>query len=315
MELPQSVIDAAKKEGKVVYYSSEVKNINDAAAAEFEKKYGIKVEVLKAANPELQSRYSSEKQANQVVADVLRLTDDAIFAQNPDWFVKLDSSYLPALQGFTATDFADQDRSVSSQFNAYSINYNTDLVKSGDAPKTWDDLLKPAFTGKIALADTRTDITWVGWADAMQTAKGADWLKKFGEQKPTIIDTATDAAQQVAAGSYALAVPQFPAHITPLKAKGAPVATVVPTDPALLKPDHIAVSQDAPHPNAARLFANFRLSREFLSTACGLNVLVSPVDGVSGCEEMPANPVIAKGAFTDQEEATMASEMGLPPAK
>jgi iron(III) transport system substrate-binding protein len=94
--------------------------------------------------------------------------------------------------------------------------------------------------------------------------------------------------------------------------QGAPLKFVTPTDPAILKRDHIGIVKNAHHPNAARLFLHYRLTREALEIACGLNEVGAPLPDIPGCIKVPENPTTVKDVWTNEEAKPLLDALGLP---
>jgi iron(III) transport system substrate-binding protein len=148
-------------------------------------------------------------------------------------------------------------------YAGYSVpQYNTNLVKADDLPKTFEDFLKhKEWVGKIAIEGTDRE-----WMEAIFQYYGRDKGRKLLEDmvatlKPVVLDGHFAMARQIAAGEYPITLMNYSMLTTNLKQQGAP------TDFFALDPVHlwfgmVGVNKNAPHPNAARLAANFLLSRE-----------------------------------------------------
>ncbi|MGV6874190.1 ABC transporter substrate-binding protein [Pseudochelatococcus sp. B33] len=308
----EELIAAAKQEGQLVYYSSEVDAINQAIVKAFTDKYGIRVEWLRLASGPLASRFAEEQNAGGSPADILRTADGGAFVGNPEWFVQLTPELIPALAQYPDSAYFADGRSVLTQYSTYVFTYNKNVVKEADLPQTWKDILDPKWKGRVVLSDPRTSISWLGWVDAMVEAHGIEFAEGIRAQGWNVIASAAPGAQQVAAGAYAASTPAFTGHATPVVQQGAPVGFVTPTDPAPLKRDHIGIVAGSRNPNAARLFMNFRLSPEALEIACALNEVGAPLPDIPGCLEIPPNPVTVKDVWTAEEMRPLLQALGLP---
>lgn len=308
----EELIAAAQKEGKLVYYSSEVDAINKAIVDAFTAKYGVQVEWLRLASGPLASRFAEEQNAGGSAADILRTADGSTFVDDPEWFLELSPALIPELADYPDSAYLENKRSVLTQYSTYVFTYNTNLVDKADLPEKWTDILDPRWKGKVVLSDPRTSISWLGWVDAMVKAHGIEFAEGIRAQEWDVIASAAPGAQQVAAGAYDASTPAFTGHATPVVQQGAPVDFVTPTDPAPLKRDHIGLVAKAAHPNAARLFLNYRLSPEALEIACKLNEVGAPLPGIPGCIEIPPNPVTVKDVWTAEEMKPLLEALGLP---
>ncbi|HUG35542.1 MAG TPA: extracellular solute-binding protein [Candidatus Limnocylindrales bacterium] len=145
-------LEAAKKEGKVLWYTSLALTSAEKVAKLFETAYpGIKVEVHRTGSQRVLQRVMQELQANIKNADVIHTSDAGHFVLLKD--KKLLLKYTPAgVEGFPA-GFKDKDGyhyGLRATVNA--IGYNTKSVSAADAPKTWKDLLDPKWRGKLVTA-------------------------------------------------------------------------------------------------------------------------------------------------------------------
>jgi iron(III) transport system substrate-binding protein len=142
------VVDAAKKEGKVVWYTSLVLPSAEKVAKLFEAAYpGIKVEVHRTGSQRILQRVMQELQANIKNVDVIHTSDAGHFVLLKD--KKLLMPYTPVgIDKFPAS-FKDKDGYYFGlRATVNSIVYNTKLVAAAEAPKSWKDLLDPKWKGK-----------------------------------------------------------------------------------------------------------------------------------------------------------------------
>lgn len=305
------LVAAAEAEGQLVYYSSEVDAINEAIVEAFEAKYDIDVEWLRLASGPLAARFAEEQNSGGSPADILRTADGSVFVENPEWFLELSPELVPVLADYPDSAYLENRRSVLSQYSTYVFTYNKNLVEEENLPESWTDILDPRWEGRVVLSDPRASISWLAWIDAMVKAHGIEFAHQVRDQGWDIVSSASPGAQQVAAGAYAGSTPAFTGHATPVVQQGAPVDFVTPTDPAILKRDHIGLVAEADHPNAARLFVNFRLSPEGLEIACTLNEVGAPLPGIPGCIEVPENPTTVKDVWTPEEMKPLMDALGL----
>ena len=144
--------------------------------------------------------------------------------------------------------------------------FNTDLVKPGQEPKTWEDLLDPKWKGKIAWSSAGSSTSGSGFVgtvlDALGDQKGMDFLRKLAKNNVVNIPVASrQILDMVIAGEYAMAL-QISNHHAWISAKqGAPVSWI-PMSPVMVNSGNISVAARAPHPNAGKLLADFLVSPE-----------------------------------------------------
>ncbi|GAB3061588.1 hypothetical protein GCM10027053_24900 [Intrasporangium mesophilum] len=321
----QAVVDAANKEGEVVFYSSDSDSINKAVVEAFEKAYpNIKVNLVKAG-PDIAARVSTEKQSGINSGDVLS-TGFQDLVENTEWFIPLDKTVLPTLGEQTWPDnMIGKTKTWVAKYVQYlGVAWNTAEVK-GDGLNTWSDLLKPEFKGTVTLPDPRATSTNISWLDAVSNALGDDYVKKVYELQPKIeAGGSVPASQDVAAGAQDVSFPQSSMLIADLSTKGAPIAFRVLTDPLVEVPGQLAVFKDAPHPNAARVFANFRVSPQGMSAVCvaagppGQTGFAAPfTEPVQGCYTKPDGKEAIQGnknlSPKDERYLHILSLLGLKP--
>ena len=245
-----AIVEAAKKEGSVTIYSSQGQTQLDDFAAAFEKEYGIKVEVVRGIDPELQPKIEAEKQTGKAVADVY------VSSLRPTQETFADQGYYVAPEGptFDEVDVMQGDEIFDVDATVLTFAWNTDLYPG--KVESYADLLDPAFKGKLGVPEP-TSATFVDYYNYVTSLHGEDFLEKLAAQKPQIYPGALPAAEALSSGEIAGAIFVEP-QVDQQKA-GAPV------DFGFEKEKWAAVFYggilaDAPHPNAAQLLADFMLT-------------------------------------------------------
>ena len=260
----QALIDAAKKEGRVVWYTTQIVNQFARPAAEaFEKKYGIRVDYIRADSNEVALRILNEGRAGKVQADVFDGTAAVASLKKENLvlqWVPEGAKRLPA----NAVDEAGYW--VATNLYVLTPGYNTDLVPKGAAPRTYEDLLDPRWKGKIVWNTASAPSAAGGFVGvtlaSMGEEKGRAYLKALAKQNVTGIQVAArQVLDQVIAGEYAIALNIFNNHAVISAAKGAPSAWI-PMNPGMAVLSVISVTKDAPHTNAGKLFLEFLVSEE-----------------------------------------------------
>ena len=272
----QKLIDSAKKEGALVWYMSA--SIEDAKAIllAFSKKYPfLKTDFFRAGSARLFNRIMNEARAGKVLFDLVAVrgleTHQLVKAGLLQPYVSPESAAYPA-------GFKDSKGYWVDYFDSYNvIGYNTQLVARDQAPKSWEDLLDPKWKGKIALDEE--NFSWYG---AMTQKWGKEktqrYMRALAKQDIQLRNGQTLIAQLMAAGEFSVAM--VLAHrIEKMKEQGAPVAWVTTLDPVTVSLHPIGIAAKAPHPNAAKLFVDFILSKD------GQQLLLS-------IERTPARPGI-----------------------
>lgn len=252
----QAVTDAAKKEGVVVWYTAVTWYAPVAQA--FKDQYGITVQVSRQSSGPLTRLFLTQAQARAGVADVMQAFEPPAYKKAADagYFKELTARFLPDLAN-VRKDLVSKYY-VSSNSYARALAYNSDLVKS--PPRTWKDLLDPTYKGQILIVDPTLGGVAGGLVNFWYNKYGEDFLVQMGKQNITAVASAVPGLNQLAAGEAQILVGTNHGDEADLVAKGAPIKIVVPDDTVFFGHD-LAVSASAPHPNAARLFANFLLTK------------------------------------------------------
>ena len=260
----QAMIDAAKKEGQVVWYTTQIiDQFARPAAAAFEKRYGIKVSYVRANSNEVALRVLNEAKAGKMQADVFDGTGATASLKKEGIVAK----FIPENAKRFPKEYIDSEGYwVATNLYVLTPGYNTELIRKGTQPKTFQDLLDPKYKGKIAWNSTSSSSAGPGFVgivlETMGEEKGTAYLRDLAKQQPAgLAVAARQVLDQVIAGEYAIALNIFNNHAVISAAKGAPVDWI-PMDPALGVLSVISVTKDAPHPNAGRLFLEFLMSED-----------------------------------------------------
>jgi iron(III) transport system substrate-binding protein len=266
-------VEAARKEGKVVWYTSLVLPSAEKVARLFETAYpGVKVEVHRSGSQRVLQRLMQELSANIKTADVIHTSDAGHFVFLKD--KKLLAPYTPAgVESFSA-GFKDKDgyaHGLRATVNA--IAYNPKIVPAAEAPRSWKDLLDPKWKGKEVTAHPGYSGVIATHVLALVHLHGWDYFKQLAQNKPMLVQSAADPAGVVASGERPVAVNGGDYTFYQMKKKGNPVEIVYPREGVPLVVSPSAITSFAPHPNAARLFTDFIFSRDvqqFLADSEGL---------------------------------------------
>src|SRR3954471_3998334 len=148
------VVDAGKKEGRVVVFSAYVgAPTNKAIATAFEKKYGIQVDTLEFRGIESRERIRVEQGAGRYSVDVIH---NAVAQETA--MRDVDKTLAPHKGVPNAKRIKAPFKPTEHWVPIFTINYAllvNDSVKKGDEPKSWKDLLDPKWKGKILMDDPR----------------------------------------------------------------------------------------------------------------------------------------------------------------
>lgn len=294
----EAIVAAAKAEGSVTFYTGLAPSQNDPLVKAFTAKYGITVKQVRETTGPLIQRFASESEAGAPAADVITQSDPA-FAQSAGdkgWTIKLTTDLLPALADFPADSI--QKTSVPGIVFPWGLEYNSETLKTLGVkpPKDYDDLLNPKLDGQIVISDPRLSVGTAWNLEFMSERFGDGFLSGLANLHPMIVAGAVPGVQQLAAGQGAVLISTAPTHAAALVAAGAPLVHVTPEKTGGFA-HLISLSARAPHPNAARVFANFALTREGQAALCGGSG-GSLLSGVANAYPLPKGLVMIDAAKT-----------------
>jgi len=258
----QALIDAARREGQVNYYTSTDLPLAEKVAKAFEAKYpGIAVRVERSGAERVFQRIGQEYSSNIHAVDVVNSSDAAHFIV---W--KRDGILLPYVPEDVAR-YPEEHRDVDGQFASFRvwlsiIAYNSNLVKAEDAPKSFADLLDPKWKGKIVKAHPGYSGTIMTATYQMQRDLGWSFFEQLAKQDVMQVQSSADPPKKLDLGERRVMADGNEYNIFELKEKGRPVEPVYASEgsPLIIGPNGIFKS--SPNPNAAKLFQSFCLGRE-----------------------------------------------------
>ena len=255
-------LEAAKKEGKVVWYTSLALSSAEKVAKLFEAAYpGIHVEVQRTGSQRVLQRVMQELQANLKLVDVIHTSDAGHFVLLKD--KKLLLKYTPAGADAFPPGFKDRDGyHYGLRATVNVIAYNSKIIAPAEAPKTWKDLLDSKWKGKLVTAHPGYSGVTATHVLALVHLHGWDYFKQLAQNQLMLVQSAVDPAGVVASGERPVAVNGGDYTFYQIKKKGNPVEIVYPKEGVPLVVSPTAIAAGAPHPNAAKLFTDFTFSRD-----------------------------------------------------
>lgn len=281
------VIEAAKREGRMVLYTGMETDEATVFTKEFTRKYPfVKPEIFRSSGERVQQRFLVEHRANQHQADIFQTSIVQVYQlKNAGTLARYVSEEAAAL----ADGFKDPQGHWSAFYQIpYVIGYNTKMVAPKDVPASYEDLLHPRWKGLISL-ETEEYQWFYHVLQIMGRDKGLDFMRKFAAQNLQMRKGHTLLAQLVAAGESAIATVVYSNRVERMKATGAPIEWVRFKGPTITAINAIAIADKAPHPNTARLFVDFTLSKE------GQNILRSHRRVPARPDVLPEPPSLTKG--------------------
>jgi iron(III) transport system substrate-binding protein len=261
-ERTDALVAAAEEEGSVSVYTSnsDIEDIVDA----FEDTYDIDVSAYRADSETVLQRLLQEKSANFFGADVVETNSSELnILEQEDQFYPYKSEYRDAVR----EEGLRSEMWTADRFNAFVVGWNTDLVKPGEEPTSYEDLTDPKWSGKIAMEVA--DVDWYAsltkyWLESGKSQQEVDdlWAAIAANAKLTKGHTAT--TELLSAGQFAIFASPYSSNIDDAAADGAPVSYTPkggePVQPITVRANGVGLMKHAEHPAAALLFVDFLLT-------------------------------------------------------
>ena len=307
------MVEAAQKEGRLTIYSYNfVGDVGLAVSRAFREQYGIQVDIITGRGSAFIERLKTEKRMGSILADMS--DNSATNAKNmkEQGFTISIAGELPALRekdvwlaDVLAMD--PQERHlITFNFSTYSSFVNTNLVKLGEEPKVWKDLLDPRWKGKMIVADPTTGAGLLNTFVPLMREKVVDeeFLKGLYKQDIRFALSAPDAAAITSRAERSLVITATSSEFGSPIAQGAPIRAVALSDGTVLSAVVVVAYGGAPHPNAAKLFMNWLISQEgqtVYSKAASVNSTRKDVSSSlpKAGQVTPTRPIILTNEDTD----------------
>ncbi len=265
-EFDPNLVAAARKEGKLLFYSvwdtTDLLRLTQA----FQKRFPfIQTEFWSAGNPEIIARIDQEAKTGTKAWDV--------------YGAALETISQPANMGYTQ-DYCSPQATKENfpvlhpkcQWNSHgasigAVIYNTQLVKKEDLPKTWEDVANPKWKGKIALDNPTRGGPFGSVLAELKTAwndetRWNNYLKGLVALGAPQFKSTSQIARLVISGEYAIAAVGLLHDALREKAERNSPIDYVQLDPVVVQAQGLVISKIAPHPNVAKLFVEWMLSPE-----------------------------------------------------
>jgi len=261
--ITRELIEAAKREGRIVLYSAMDLPVGEKLGKAFETEYpGIEVQIERSGSERLFQRVGQEFSSDIHAADVITTADASHFIS---W--KRNGWLAPFLPEEIAKYFPPQHRDADGMFAISriwlsSIGYNTNLVQPVDAPSSFADLLDPKWVGKMVKGLPAYSGTIMTATFQLVRELGWQYLEKLSKQRVMQVQSSTDPPKKLALGERAVMADGNDYNVVLLKEAGQPVEPLYPAEgtPTISGPTGIFAT--APHPKAARLFQAWLHTRQ-----------------------------------------------------
>ena len=268
---------AARKEGKVVFYTAQPTGSLARLVDGFKKAHpDIAMESTRGPSAQLFPRVQQELASGADGGDVW-ITTELLWLIDRAREKKLLRPAGPASTGWPAQFLVDGTVLLAGR-EPFVIPYNKNLVPN--PPRGYADLLRPEFRGRVGTSELAAT-TVVAFYDWLEKTQGGDFLEKLRAQNPKLYLGGVPIAQAVASGEVSVGVFGQPTATQPLMDKGAPIGYIVP-NPGLGVEYIGAAFGWSRRPNAALVLLDYLMSAEGQTAWHGTGETASPRPGIPG---------------------------------
>jgi iron(III) transport system substrate-binding protein len=276
---PPELIEAAKKEGTLTYYTANFTEVEQEVIKAFNKRFPfIKIELVRAPGGQLITRVKTEAAAGKLAADVVDHSDRALMSEITDLF----QDYAPPNAADYIPEVMISPKLWPRVTLVWSVAYNKALVKN--PPKTWMDLTKPEY-GNKQIGQVFVLSGGTTWTRAMfeRQVLGEDYWKKQAATNPVLYPSGAPASDALVRGEISIS-PLLYNIVYSKKRDGAPLEIFFPPEGAPVNPYATGIPKTAAHPNAAKLFLNWCLSEE------GQTFMIKELGNLTSLKKAPLYP-------------------------
>ena len=260
------LVELARDEGRVVWYTSLASEEADTVGAMFQDEYGIEVIVHRSGGEDLLQRFLLEADSGRVQNDVLTIQDAAAVE------AMMDDGYFECFRPRFVTELHDwaYDQAdgcwTATRGSVFVIGYRTDLVEQAGAPAptSWADLLRPEFSGRIAIGNPNFSSGLKQATALLSESLGWEWFEGVRDNGAFVVRGNAQLFDALETGEALVMGPAAHTRLAQAVAAGEPMAMAFPTEGVILAPSPNVIPSGAPNPYAARLFLDFLLTDEVL---------------------------------------------------
>ncbi len=263
------VMEAAKQEGSLTIYSITLTgDMSIAVSKAFKDSTGLALDVISGRGAAFIERIKTEMRLRQLVGDIMEssVQHDLTLKSAGGTTGTLDIPVLREKAVWRVNPLSSDSEGHLMNHKSYYLSpwVNTNLIKPGQEPKSYRDLAKPEWKGKIIMSDPSVSgsgydvfVTMVnrGYLDN-------DFVKAFGGQGIKFASGTLDVVRALAKGDESFGFAATDSDASTFLAEGAPIKAIAMEEGTLATPSAMTRVKNGPHPNAAKVFLNWILGPE-----------------------------------------------------
>jgi iron(III) transport system substrate-binding protein len=259
-KLAKDLYPKAKQEGSLVVYTIwDVEHVRSIFAV-FNKRFpGINTTYWQGTRSEIIARTLTEFQGGQRTADVILSEGAPVVLRAAGAIEPYNTIQANALLLHDSTL-----PTVSLQIMA--LSYNTRKLKTEELPKSWEDVTNPKYKGVVALDDPLRAGPLSGMLAGLkeywkEDARWSKFVRGLKALNVTVHKSTSAMFRLLIAGEYAISMPSLLHDVIEEKEKGTPVDFLKRAAP-VISAQQLGIYGKAPHPSAAKLFAEWMIAPE-----------------------------------------------------
>ncbi len=261
-----ALIEAAKKEGEIVWYTAFPRRFVPPICDLFKKAYNLgedfKVTATRKGSGATQQMVEAEHMAGKSNWDVVSMGDETPSYRWMDQGMLM--KYQPPNIGNIREEFQDPyGHRIASLIGISSIGLHKKRAPEKDWPKRYKDALDPKWKGRVALLDPATAGPGVMFTRFMVDLYGWEFFRELGKNKPILAKGGSALEQLLLSGEADLTLCPNEFSILERISRGeTDLKVIYPEEGVAFYTMWTCLNKDAPHPNAAKLWAEFVASDE-----------------------------------------------------
>lgn len=306
----EALVEAAVAEGSLTLYTSGSEAAMAELGRDFQREFGITVNMLRLPSGALNARYGTEMESGVAQVDVYNAATIDLYELHTEWWQPITAELVPSSADWPTS--ARKDHYMYTGHSGHGLVYNTNLVDN--PPRSWEDVLDPEYANDCLIIDPRTSPTFVSFYSLLAEGYGDEFLERLHAQNCKFAQAGLPTSQEVAAGGAKIGFPVTVSQVEEPQAMGAPIER---TEPALESPvpshgvvQYFGIPVSAPNPNAARLYLNWFLSADTQNKLCSLVGVGSPLAAADGCAAV-ADDFQPSRSVPEEERAKVMRLLGL----
>ena len=250
---------AAKREGKVSWYTSTPVEAAQKIAKLFEDETGIKVQLFRSGGSAILRRFMQEYEAKRIATDVLTTSDPAAAASLTRKGVFVP--FKPANFDKIPAEAKDKDGAyIAQRLNMLGIFVRGDKVPEAQRPKTWSDLTNAKYKGQMVMPDPSFTALQLIAVGTLAQKLGWDFYEKLRKNDTMIVQGHQQVSDMLKRGERIIAAEGLDSYAVDDRRDGHDIVTIYPTEGAFAIPSPTSIIKGSPNPNAAKAFAAFMIS-------------------------------------------------------